>query len=111
MIVNTSRGALIDTEALIGGLKSYKIGSFAIDVYEQEADLFFEDLSNKIIDDAFFQRLLPFPNVLITGHQAFLTEEAPTAIAQTMLQNISNAANGNPVKFLIAAKFEAEVHD
>jgi D-lactate dehydrogenase len=91
MIINTSRGALIDTQALIHGLKSRKIGSVALDVYEQEADLFFQDLSNEIIDDDVFERLLTFPNVLVTGHQAFLTEEALTAIAQTTLQNITNA--------------------
>lgn len=111
MIVNTSRGALIDTEALIGGLKSHKIGSVALDVYEQEADLFFEDLSNEIIDDDVFQRLLTFPNVLITGHQAFLTEEALSAIAQTTLQSITDAANRRPLEFRIGAEFDADVDD
>jgi D-lactate dehydrogenase len=88
-IVNTSRGALIDTAALIEGLKSRKVGGVALDVYEQEADLFFEDLSNEIIQDDVFQRLLTFPNVLITGHQAFLTEEALSAIAETTLSSLS----------------------
>lgn len=97
MIVNTSRGALIDTEALIAGLKSHHIGSVALDVYEQEADLFFEDLSNEIIEDDIFQRLLTFPNVLITGHQAFLTEEALTAIAETTLGSIADAEQGRPL--------------
>ncbi len=97
MIVNTSRGALIDTVALIDGLKSRKIGSVALDVYEQEADLFFEDLSNEIIADDVFQRLLTFPNVLITGHQAFLTQEALAAIAHTTLQNIADASAGRPL--------------
>jgi D-lactate dehydrogenase len=97
MIVNTSRGALIDTVALIDGLKSHKIGSVALDVYEQEADLFFEDLSSEIIDDDVFQRLLTFPNVLVTGHQAFLTEEALAAIAETTLQSIADAAAGRPL--------------
>ncbi|MCA1196756.1 2-hydroxyacid dehydrogenase [Sphingomonas sp. R647] len=91
VIVNTSRGALIDTAALIAGLKSRKIGAVALDVYEQEADLFFEDLSNEIVDDDVFQRLLTFPNVLVTGHQAFLTEEALAAIAETTLSSISDA--------------------
>ncbi|NIJ18396.1 D-lactate dehydrogenase [Sphingomonas naasensis] len=97
MIVNTSRGALIDTGALIGGLKCRKIGAVALDVYEQEADLFFEDLSNEIISDDLFQRLLTFPNVLITGHQAFLTEEALAAIAETTLQSVADAEAGRPL--------------
>ena len=74
MLVNTSRGALVDVEAVIDGLKSGQIGYLAIDVYEQEADLFFQDLSNEIIQDDAFQRLLTFPNVLVTGHQAFFTQ-------------------------------------
>lgn len=97
MIVNTSRGGLIDTKALIHGLKTRKIGGVALDVYEQEADLFFEDLSSQIIDDDLFQRLLTFPNVLITGHQAFLTEEALSAIAETTLQSIADAEAGRPL--------------
>jgi len=97
MIVNTSRGALIDTRALIEGLKRRKIGAVALDVYEQEADLFFEDLSNEIISDDLFQRLLTFPNVLITGHQAFLTEEALAAIAETTLASIDDAQAGRPL--------------
>jgi D-lactate dehydrogenase len=97
MIVNTSRGALIDTSALIEGLKSRKIGGVALDVYEQEADLFFEDLSNEIVQDDVFQRLLTFPNVLITGHQAFLTEEALGAIAQTTLASLTEIEAGRPV--------------
>lgn len=97
LIVNTSRGALIDTAALIAGLKSHRIGGVALDVYEQEADLFFEDLSNEIVGDDVFQRLLTFPNVLVTGHQAFLTEEALTAIAETTLASISDAEAGRPL--------------
>jgi D-lactate dehydrogenase len=96
-IVNTSRGALIDTAALIEGLKSRQVGGVALDVYEQEADLFFEDLSNEIIQDDVFQRLLTFPNVLITGHQAFLTEEALGAIAQTTLDSLAQAEAGQPL--------------
>lgn len=94
LIVNTSRGALIDTTALIAGLKSRQVGGVALDVYEQEADLFFEDLSNEIIQDDLFQRLLTFPNVLVTGHQAFLTEEALTAIAETTLGNLADVEAG-----------------
>lgn len=94
ILVNTSRGALIDTAALVDGLKSGRIGGVALDVYEQEADLFFEDLSNEIVQDDVFQRLLTFPNVLITGHQAFLTEEALHAIAATTLENVSEFEAG-----------------
>lgn len=97
IVVNTSRGALIDTGALIEGLKSGKLGGVALDVYEQEADLFFEDLSNEIIQDDVFQRLLTFPNVLVTGHQAFLTEEALTAIAETTLASLADAEAGRPL--------------
>ena len=104
LIVNTSRGALIDTRALIGGLKSGKIGGVALDVYEQEADLFFEDLSSEIIQDDDFQRLLTFPNVLVTGHQAFLTEEALRAIAETTLASLADFEAGRP----LANRVEAE---
>ncbi|WP_016955933.1 NAD(P)-dependent oxidoreductase [Catenovulum agarivorans] len=93
MIINTSRGGLIDTDAMIKGLKARKIAYLGLDVYEQEANLFFEDLSNEIIDDDVFQRLLTFPNVLITGHQGFFTQEALAAIASTTLNNISQLLN------------------
>lgn len=88
MLINTSRGAVIDTRAVIDGLKSAKIGSLGIDVYEEEADYFFEDLSQKFIEDDVLARLLTFPNVLITGHQAFFTKEALTAIAETTLTSL-----------------------
>lgn len=88
-IVNTSRGALLDTTAVIDGLKSGKIGYLAIDVYEVESDLFFRDLSNEVVQDDVFARLLTFPNVLVTGHQAFLTHRALTNIAETTLQNLT----------------------
>jgi D-lactate dehydrogenase len=94
MIVNTSRGGLIDTQAVIDGLKSGKIGSLGLDVYEQEEDLFFEDLSEIVIQDDAFERLLTFPNVLITGHQAFFTREALNKIAETTLSNISQVEQG-----------------
>jgi D-lactate dehydrogenase len=96
MLINTSRGALLDTVAVIDGLKSGRIGALGLDVYEEEADLFFEDLSNKVLQDDVFARLLTFPNVLITGHQAFFTEEALTAIAETTLANISAIERGEP---------------
>jgi D-lactate dehydrogenase len=78
LLVNTRRGALVDTRALIDALKNGKVGGVAMDVYEQESDLFFEDLSNEIIEDDVFQGLLTFPNVIVTGHQAFFTREALT---------------------------------
>ena len=90
MIINTSRGAAIETRAVIAGLKSAKIGHLGLDVYEEEADFFFENLSNQIVPDDTLARLLTFPNVLITGHQAFFTEEALSCIAETTLQNISD---------------------
>jgi D-lactate dehydrogenase len=103
-IVNTSRGALIDTAALIEGLKSRQVGGVALDVYEQEADLFFEDLSNEIVQDDVFQRLLTFPNVLITGHQAFLTEEALSAIAEATLASIAEAEAGASLTRQVTAR-------
>jgi len=89
MLVNTSRGRLVDTLAVIDGLKSGRIGSLALDVYEEEENLFFQDLSEQVIQDDAFTRLLTFPNVLITGHQAFFTREALTNIAETTLANVS----------------------
>ncbi len=94
MLINTSRGALIDTQAVIEGLKSGKIGHLGVDVYEQESELFFEDLSGEIIQDDIFQRLTTFPNVLITGHQAFFTAEALHNIAETTFANISDVEEG-----------------
>jgi D-lactate dehydrogenase len=96
MLINTSRGAVIDTKAVINALKSGKIGFLGLDVYEEEGDLFFEDLSNEVIQDDVFARLLTFPNVLITGHQAFFTREALRAIAETTLSNISDFEKGEP---------------
>lgn len=89
MLINTSRGGLIDTQAAIDGLKSGTIGYLGIDVYEQESDLFFEDLSNRVIQDDTFQRLLTFPNAIVTGHQAFFTRQALANIADTTLSNIT----------------------
>jgi len=89
MLVNTSRGAVVDTRALIDGLKRKRIGSLALDVYEEEAHLFFDDLSDRIVDDDVFARLLTFPNVLITGHQGFFTHEALTKIATTTCENLT----------------------
>lgn len=88
MLVNTSRGALVDALAAIQALKSGQLGSLALDVYEEEADLFFRDLSGTVLQDDVFSRLLTFPNVLITGHQAFFTREALQNIADTTLENV-----------------------
>jgi D-lactate dehydrogenase len=89
MLINTGRGALIDTRAVIRALKRGTLGSLGIDVYEEEGDLFFEDLSNRVLHDDVFARLLTFPNVLVTGHQAFFTREALTGIAETTIANVS----------------------
>lgn len=94
MLVNTSRGALIDTTAIIAALKSCHIGSLAIDVYEQEEHLFFRDLSGDIIEDDTIQRLMSFPNVLVTAHQAFFTKEALDQIAETTLFHLFSLRDG-----------------
>ena len=88
MLINTSRGGLVETQAVIHGLKTGRIGAMGLDVYEEEGDLFFEDLSTSVVQDDVFSRLLTFPNVLITGHQAFLTKEALVNIATTTLENV-----------------------
>jgi D-lactate dehydrogenase len=93
-LINTSRGQLVDTRAVIDGLKSGRIGRVGLDVYEEEGDLFFEDLSNRVIRDDVFSRLLTFPNVLVTGHQGFFTEEALSNIAETTLANAAAFASG-----------------
>jgi D-lactate dehydrogenase len=96
MLVNTGRGALVDTDAVLRALKTGQIGSLALDVYEEEGDLFFEDRSDEILDDDNFARLLTYPNVLITAHQAFLTQEALAAIAETTLANVTAVLSGEP---------------
>ena len=88
VIVNTSRGALIDAEALLEGIKARKIGAACLDVYEEEADVFFEDRSGHILNDDLLSRLISMPNVIVTSHQAFLTEEALNNIAETTVSNI-----------------------
>jgi len=98
MLINTSRGAVVDTRAVIKGLKSGRIAHLGLDVYEEEADLFFENLSDQMIHDDVFARLLTFPNVVITGHQAFFTAEALTAIAETTIASISSfEGTGEPL--------------
>jgi D-lactate dehydrogenase len=94
MLVNTSRGALLDTGAVIDALKARRLGSLALDVYEQEGELFYHDRSSDIIDDDVFQRLMTFPNVLVTGHQGFFTVEAMREIAEVTFGNLRDAAGG-----------------
>ena len=98
IIINTSRGALIDTEALLEGLKSKKIGGAGLDVYEEEEEYFFEDLSNEIIKDDELARLLSLPNVLVTSHQAFFTREAMQAIAMVTMENIYAFEHGKELQ-------------
>lgn len=88
VIVNTSRGGLIDAEALLEGIKARKVGAACLDVYEEEADVFFEDRSGHILNDELLSRLISMPNVIVTSHQAFLTEEALNNIAETTVNNI-----------------------
>ena len=88
VIINTSRGGLIDTEALLEGIKARKVGAACLDVYEEEADIFFEDRSGHILNDELLARLISMPNVIVTSHQAFLTEEALNNIAETTVNNI-----------------------
>lgn len=104
MLINTGRGALIDTRAVIQALKTKKIGYLGLDVYEEEADLFFENLSDQVIQDDVFARLLTFPNVVITGHQGFFTEEALQNIAETTLANISAFERGEGTLYTISVE-------
>lgn len=95
-IVNTSRGALVDTEALIEGIKAGKVGAACLDVYEEEGDVFYEDMSDDIVKDDVLVRLIAMPNVIVTSHQAFLTKEALDNIASTTISNIRNFFNDTP---------------
>lgn len=92
VILNTSRGALVDAEALLAGIKSRKVGAACLDVYEEESDVFFEDFSGHIIEDDVLARLISMPNVIVTSHQAFLTEDALSNIAMTTVNNIVDMA-------------------
>jgi D-lactate dehydrogenase len=98
MLINTSRGALLDTIVITEGLKSGRIGYLGLDVYEEEEDIFFEDRSGLILSDDVFARLLTFPNVIITGHQAFFTREALLNIAATTIDNITKFENNQPLE-------------
>ncbi len=92
VLLNTSRGALVDAEALLAGIKSRRVGAACLDVYEEESDLFFEDFSGHIVEDDTLARLISMPNVIVSSHQAFLTEEALLSIAETTVQNIMELA-------------------
>ena len=102
ILINTSRGALVDAEALLAAIKSRKVGAACLDVYEEESELFFEDLSDNIVDDDVLARLISMPNVLVTSHQAFLTEEALDNIASTTVSNI--------VEYFATGKSQNELH-
>lgn len=106
MLINTSRGALIDTQAVLDALKDEQIGYVGLDVYEEESDLFFEDLSDRIVRDDVFMRLMTFPNVIVTGHQAFFTQDALRAIATTTVNNVTAFEKGdiNPENQVMAEK-------
>lgn len=108
MLLNTGRGKLIDTHALIEGLKSGRVGSAGLDVYEEEEAYFYEDFSTKVIDDDTLSRLIMFPNVLVTSHQAFLTQEALQNIAHTTLESIKELKNGTPLTHEIAVVCEQD---
>ena len=97
MLINTSRGALVNSKACINALKSKKLGYLGLDVYEQESELFFKDRRDEIMQDDIFSRLVSFPNVLVTGHQGFFTKEALTEIAQTTINNAIEFANNQPL--------------
>ena len=102
VILNTSRGALVDAEALLSGIKSRKVGAACLDVYEEESDLFFEDYSGHILEDDTLARLISMPNVIVSSHQAFLTEEALANIAETTVNNL--------ISFFEKGECENEVH-
>jgi D-lactate dehydrogenase len=103
MLVNTSRGGLVDTRAVIAALKTGHIGHLGLDVYEEEADLFFEDKSSEIIGDDVFSRLLTFPNVVVTAHQAFFTRNALEAIAAQTVRNLVHFKRGEPLEAVVRA--------
>jgi D-lactate dehydrogenase len=104
MLINTSRGALVETAAVIPALKRGKLGYLGLDVYEGEGDLFFQNLSDRVVGDDVFSRLLTFPNVLITGHQAFFTKEALESIAATTIANITAFEKDGTVPHEVAAE-------
>ena len=104
VILNTSRGALVDAEALLSAIKSRKVGAACLDVYEEEADFFFEDFSGHILEDDVLARLISMPNVIVSSHQAFLTEEALSNIAETTVDNIVSLINTGSCENEVTAK-------
>jgi D-lactate dehydrogenase len=110
MLINTSRGALVDTRALIRALEKRQIAAAGLDVYEEESHVFFQDLSNEIIPDDVVRQLLTFPNVLVTGHQAFFTREAMGIIAETTIHNIDDFAAGRENNNILRAKKVLQVN-
>ncbi len=104
MLVNTGRGALIDSKALIGALKKGSLGAAGLDVYEEEEGIFFQDLSNRVLQDDVLARLLTFPNVVVTSHQAFLTKEALAAIARITLENVTAFERGQALENEVRAE-------
>ncbi|MCL2368469.1 MAG: 2-hydroxyacid dehydrogenase, partial [Oscillospiraceae bacterium] len=109
VLLNTSRGALIDAEALLDAIKSEKVSAAGLDVYEEEADFFYEDVSENVIQDDKLKLLLATPNVLVTSHQGFLTDEALHEIAKTTLQNLADYFAGRQVVNEIVYRREAEM--
>jgi len=103
MLINTSRGAVLDTGAIIAGLKSGRLGAVGMDVYEEEENLFFEDYSNRVLQDDQLARLLTFPNVIVTGHQGFFTREALTGIARVTLANVTDVEQGRACANAVSA--------
>lgn len=104
ILINTSRGAVVDTAAVIDGLKTRRIGGLGLDVYEEEGDVFYRDLSGEVLEDDQLARLLSFPNVIVTGHQAFFTEDALREIALTTLSNIQDVVEGRPCANKVVAQ-------
>jgi D-lactate dehydrogenase len=104
LLVNTGRGALIDSRALIDALKKGHLGAAGLDVYEEEEGVFFQDLSNRVLQDDVLARLLTFPNVLVTSHQAFLTQEALANIARVTLENVTAFERGEPLRNEVRAE-------
>jgi D-lactate dehydrogenase len=103
LLINTGRGALIDSKALIGALKTGRLGGAGLDVYEEEGGVFFEDLSNKVLEDDTLARLLSFPNVIVTSHQGFLTRDALDSIAKVTLHNVRVHELGLPLENVVVA--------
>ncbi len=109
ILINTSRGSLVDTDALIAALRSGHLGAAGLDVYEDEADLYFRDHSNDIICDDKLERLLTFPNVIVTGHQSFFTSDALETIAITTIKNMDDFTSGKTNENVVGSPRVSEV--